>query len=191
MLDDPADQFPAYRANVESTFLQTLEQAPAFAERVRQGRREERFSGTAEMLNYFRTPYGPGWALVGDAGYHKDSITAQGSLTRFATRSCSQRQSTPVSPGRAASRQPWPSTNSSEIRRRSPQYDLACQFAMMAPPSPEQQLLFTALRGNQARDGAGSWVRLAGQFQSPSFSRPTTSGESRSRPGLGPASLVD
>ena len=24
------------------------------------------------------TPFGPGWALVGDAGYHKDQITAQG-----------------------------------------------------------------------------------------------------------------
>ena len=27
---------------------------------------------------YFRTPWGPGWALVGDAGYLKDPITAHG-----------------------------------------------------------------------------------------------------------------
>lgn len=33
--------------------------------------------GTA-VPNYFRKPYGPGWALVGDAGYNKDFITAQG-----------------------------------------------------------------------------------------------------------------
>ena len=30
------------------------------------------------MPNYFRKPFGPGWALVGDAGYNKDFITAQG-----------------------------------------------------------------------------------------------------------------
>src|SRR5262249_2210300 len=35
-------------------------------------------SGTAEMLNIFRQPVGAGWALMGDAGYHKDPITAQG-----------------------------------------------------------------------------------------------------------------
>ena len=28
-------------------------------------------------------PAGPGWALVGDAGYHKDPITAQGMLDAF------------------------------------------------------------------------------------------------------------
>jgi len=28
--------------------------------------------------NFFRKPYGPGWALIGDAGYNKDFITAQG-----------------------------------------------------------------------------------------------------------------
>ena len=33
--------------------------------------------------NYFRKPYGPGWALVGDAGYNKDFITAQGISDAF------------------------------------------------------------------------------------------------------------
>ena len=35
------------------------------------------------MRNFFRKPYGPGWALVGDAAYHKDSITAQGITDAF------------------------------------------------------------------------------------------------------------
>jgi flavin-dependent dehydrogenase len=34
--------------------------------------------GTADQPNYFRKPYGPGWALVGDAGYHRDFITGLG-----------------------------------------------------------------------------------------------------------------
>ena len=30
-----------------------------------------------ELPNFFRRSHGPGWALVGDAGYNKDPITAQ------------------------------------------------------------------------------------------------------------------
>jgi flavin-dependent dehydrogenase len=33
--------------------------------------------------NYFRKPFGKGWALVGDAGYNKDFITAQGIQDAF------------------------------------------------------------------------------------------------------------
>ncbi len=35
------------------------------------------------MPNFFRKPFGPGWALVGDAGYNKDFITAQGISDAF------------------------------------------------------------------------------------------------------------
>ena len=41
------------------------------------------FAGTS-VPNYFRKPYGPGWALVGDAGYNKDFITAQGIMDALA-----------------------------------------------------------------------------------------------------------
>ncbi len=55
--------------------------------RVRRARprrdREERVAGTVEVPNYFRKPYGPGWALVGDAGYNKDFITAMGITDAF------------------------------------------------------------------------------------------------------------
>ena len=44
--------------------------------------REARFVGAA-VPNYFRKPFGPGWALVGDAGYNKDFITAQGIQDAF------------------------------------------------------------------------------------------------------------
>jgi flavin-dependent dehydrogenase len=38
--------------------------------------------GTA-VPNFFRKPYAPGWALVGDAAYNKDFITAQGIQDAF------------------------------------------------------------------------------------------------------------
>jgi flavin-dependent dehydrogenase len=75
----PNREFHAFRADIEGNFLRTLaDAAPGLAERVRGGKREERFFGTADLPNFFRRPYGPGWALVGDAGYHRDPLTAQG-----------------------------------------------------------------------------------------------------------------
>ena len=73
----PFAEAQAYKTDIEANYLKTLELAPEFAERVRGATRVERFGGGA-VRNFFRTPFGPGWALVGDAGYNKDPITAQG-----------------------------------------------------------------------------------------------------------------
>jgi flavin-dependent dehydrogenase len=62
------DEFDTLRKDIEGTYLETLEIAPAFADRVRGAKREERYVGTA-VRGYLRKPFGPGWALVGDAGY--------------------------------------------------------------------------------------------------------------------------
>ena len=39
--------------------------------------------GTADVPNFFRKPWGPGWALVGDAGYMKDPMTGLGIADAF------------------------------------------------------------------------------------------------------------
>jgi flavin-dependent dehydrogenase len=51
---------------------------PDVAQRVRNGHREERFYGATNLPNFLRKPIGPGWALVGDAGCHKDPYMALG-----------------------------------------------------------------------------------------------------------------
>lgn len=79
----PVAQFPMWRADIEGCFLNTMSLVPELADRIRQGKREERFLGSANLPGYFRKPYGPGWALVGDAGYHKDPINAQGISDAF------------------------------------------------------------------------------------------------------------
>ena len=78
----PYAESQAYKADVEGNYLRTLELVPEFADRVRAATREERFSG-GSVPNFFRRPYGPGWVLVGDAGYNKDPITAQGISDAF------------------------------------------------------------------------------------------------------------
>ena len=79
----PYGQFHTIRENIERNYMETIDGVPGLAERVRAGRREERFYGTADLANLFRKPFGPGWALVGDAGYHKDPITALGISDAF------------------------------------------------------------------------------------------------------------
>jgi len=76
-------EFDAYRSDIENNYMNTFNIAPAFGDRVRNARREARFAGTAHVPNLFRKPYGDGWALVGDAGYHKDPTTASGISDAF------------------------------------------------------------------------------------------------------------
>lgn len=83
MVNWPARDFAAVRADIERHVFQALELAPDFLARVREGRREEKWYGTAGLPGYFRKPFGEGWALVGDASYNKDPITAQGISDAF------------------------------------------------------------------------------------------------------------
>jgi flavin-dependent dehydrogenase len=77
------EHFPEYRAAIEETFFWILDASPSFAAKMRRGRREERWMGTADVPNFFRRPWGPGWALVGDAGYMKDPTTGLGIADAF------------------------------------------------------------------------------------------------------------
>jgi flavin-dependent dehydrogenase len=72
----PIGEWPAYRANIEATYLAGLD--PLLLSRVQKGQRATAFKGTHRLLNFFRDCAGPGWALVGDAAYHRDPLTGMG-----------------------------------------------------------------------------------------------------------------
>ncbi len=106
------------------------------------------------MPNYFRRPYGPGWALVGDAGYNRDFITAQGIMDAFRDAELCATALHEV----LSERRPFEEAMGEYQRTRDatvkPMYDLTCQFATLEPPPPELQRLFAAIPGNQqAADG--------------------------------------
>ncbi|HEY4460795.1 MAG TPA: NAD(P)/FAD-dependent oxidoreductase [Pseudonocardiaceae bacterium] len=71
-----ADALPHYLANIKQT-------APDLYARVQDGQRIGRLFGTGDQRNFFRQATGPGWALVGDAGHHKDSISGRGITDAF------------------------------------------------------------------------------------------------------------
>jgi 2-polyprenyl-6-methoxyphenol hydroxylase-like FAD-dependent oxidoreductase len=70
------DAMAAYLANIQAT-------APSLWQRLTDATMAERLYGTGDQRNFFRRANGPGWALVGDAGHHKDSINAHGITDAF------------------------------------------------------------------------------------------------------------
>lgn len=79
----PASQLKTIRADIESHVMRAVDSVLGLSDRVRDGRREERFRGATDVPNFIRKPYGPGWALVGDAGCHKDPYMALGVCDAF------------------------------------------------------------------------------------------------------------
>ncbi|HZM93595.1 MAG TPA: FAD-dependent monooxygenase [Vicinamibacterales bacterium] len=79
----PMEEFERFRRDIERQFMKTVDLVPDFAERVRAARRVERFYGCADLPNFYRKPYGSGWALIGDAGLHKDPFLALGICDGF------------------------------------------------------------------------------------------------------------
>jgi flavin-dependent dehydrogenase len=72
------ERFDEVRSDPARAFASAIASAPELHDRLASGTREERFIGTGDVPIFFRKPFGPGWALVGDAGYYRDPVTAQG-----------------------------------------------------------------------------------------------------------------
>jgi 2-polyprenyl-6-methoxyphenol hydroxylase-like FAD-dependent oxidoreductase len=149
----PYAEFAENKKDIEGHYLQTIDLAPAFAERLRGAKREARFTGMA-VPNYFRKPYGPGWVLVGDAGYNRDFITGQGMMDAFHDAElCAAALDSVFSGAR-----PFDHAMSAYQRARDARvksmYEFTCQLATLEPPPPEMQQLFSAIHGKQnAMDG--------------------------------------
>ena len=81
-----AELAPVMAAGAERTaaWLAALDgSVPELARTVRQGTITAPLRGYAALPNHLRRPSGPGWALVGDAGYHRDPITGHGMTDAF------------------------------------------------------------------------------------------------------------
>jgi flavin-dependent dehydrogenase len=129
----PYAELAENRKDIEGNYLKTIRLAPAFADRLRGARREARFAGAA-VPNYFRKPYGPGWAGIldefRDAELCADAIDAALSGTR-----------------------PFEDAMGDYHRTRDAQvkamYDFTCELATLGPPPPDVQRLLGAVHGNR------------------------------------------
>ncbi len=67
-----------YHADVDGTYREVISRAPDLARRLNDARRATPFKGTSKLPNFYRRSFGKGWALVGDAAYHRDPLTGMG-----------------------------------------------------------------------------------------------------------------
>ena len=79
----PHEEFRQVRTDIEGSFHAALKLVPGLHEAVESGRRVQRFAGTGDLPNLYRESAGPGWALAGDAGHHKDPSTGMGMSDAF------------------------------------------------------------------------------------------------------------
>lgn len=145
-----AADFARLGPDIEAEYFAGLDAtAPGLAMRVRAGQREERWLRGC-VPNFFRRPYGPGWALVGDAGYTKDPCTAAGITDAFRD---AELLASAIDDG-LSGRRPLDAALAEYERQRNmiarPFYEFICGLATFAPPPPEMARVFAALRTNQA-----------------------------------------
>jgi 2-polyprenyl-6-methoxyphenol hydroxylase-like FAD-dependent oxidoreductase len=149
MVNWPARDFRTVRADIEGHVWRALEGAPDFAARVRGGRREEKWYGTAGVRGYFRKPFGPGWALAGDAGYNRDPITAQGISDAFIDADALAEAIGAGLSGTGSLDDLLAAHEAARNERVRPMFEFTTRLAALEPPPPEMAALFGALRGNQ------------------------------------------
>lgn len=75
----PPESWETFRADPEAYIRDAFAKwAPKAAPHMPAARCEERWFGMQGRKSYFRKPFGPGWALAGDAGFLKDPIMGTG-----------------------------------------------------------------------------------------------------------------
>ena len=171
----PVEEFHANRGDIEGNFFAAMDLAPEFAERVRAAKRESKFVGSAELPGYFRKPFGPGWVLLGDAGYHKNPITAMGINDAFRDAELVAGALDDAFAGRRSYEEGMTDYQQARDHEALPVYEFTDEFAQLQPPPPEMQQLLGAMRGNQ--DAMDAFVSVqANTLPAPEFFAPENVG---------------
>jgi flavin-dependent dehydrogenase len=167
----PYAQFEVNRKDYEANYLQMFDFAPAFAERLRGAHRETRLKAVGDLRGFFRKPYGPGWALVGDAGYHKDPITAFGITDAFRDAEAASSAIDDSLSGRRSYEDAMAAWHQARDAESLPVYGFTCDFAKIEPPPLEMLQLIGAV--SQSAEASDDFVSvMAGTLPAPEFFAP-------------------
>lgn len=168
----PRAQYAENKRDIEGNYLGAIDLVPQLAERVRGGRRETRIVGTGDMPNAFRRPYGPGWALVGDAGYVRDPCTAQGITDSFLD---AERLSEAAAKALGGKDFETPMREYQQSRDTAvrPMFDFTCRLAAMEPLPLFLRTLFRAVQSDQQLMDTFMGV-VAGTVSPPDFFGPSS-----------------
>jgi flavin-dependent dehydrogenase len=170
----PYAEFEANKRNVEACYLAAFDRAPEVAERIRGATREAPFRGAA-VPNYFRKPFGPGWALVGDAGYNKDPITAWGISDGFRSAELCAAALAESFGGARTFDEAMSAYQQARDEHSLPMFELTCGFATLEPPPPDMAMLLQATAARQETQDQFASM-MAGSLPVSSFFAPENVG---------------
>ena len=138
----PDEEFHEFRKDIESNFKKVIDGNPSLAEKMKDAKREERFVGTNDQPNFFRKPYGNGWALVGDAGYHRDFATGLGIMDAFRDSQLLADAIDEGFSGRGLLEEAMAGYQRTRDEIAEPLYELTTQLVSGDAPKPEQFLAY-------------------------------------------------
>jgi len=164
----PQAEAAQVKQDLQGNYLREV--SAALGDRLDGGRQETRVVGEG-VPNRFRMPYGPGWALVGDAGYAKDPVTAQGITDAFRDAELCADALDVVWRGGRGYGEALGEYQRHRDERVLAMYEFTGRLAdLAAPPPPEMRQLLGAIAGQQkAMDEFASM--FAGALPLPEFSR--------------------
>jgi flavin-dependent dehydrogenase len=138
------EDFDEFRSGHAAAFEARVRRLPDMARRMQNAHLEGKLIGFKGIDNYFRKPYGPGWALTGDAGYLKDPITGLGIGDAF-----EQAFMLAEALGAWFDGADWEATMSGFQQKRDqtvkPMYDATLDYARMRDVGPAEQALLRAV----------------------------------------------
>jgi 2-polyprenyl-6-methoxyphenol hydroxylase-like FAD-dependent oxidoreductase len=141
----PADEASAFRADAEGLCMKSLDLAGDLGERVRNARLVGKFRGTSDLPNFFRRPYGPNWALVGDAGAVMDPISGQGISQALCDAQLLSDALSKAFEGPESFETALTDYERRRNRRALPIYKLTIDMASFRAMRPEEKVFFRAL----------------------------------------------
>ncbi len=142
---------------------------------LRAGRRAEPYYGTADLPNFFRKPFGPGWALVGDAGCHKDPYLALGISDAFRDAEFLAEAVDDGSSGKRQMDEVFADYESRRNKATRPDYREDLQAARLEALPPEAAYLRAALR-RRPEDATRFAMAQEGMIDREEFFRPENIG---------------
>ena len=142
-LEIQPEEFEELRSGHAAAFEARVRRLPDLARRMQNAKLEGKLMGVKGVENHFRKPYGPGWALTGDAGYLKDPSTGSGIGDAI-----EQSYMLAEALGAWFDGSDWEATMSAFQQRRDktmkPMYDATIEFTRMRDVGPAEEALLKA-----------------------------------------------
>jgi flavin-dependent dehydrogenase len=132
----PADEADVFTEDRAGDFMRLLRRtAPALADRVERAGLTGPIRGAVRVPAHVRQAVGSGWALVGDAGYHRDPITGHGITDAFRDAELLARRLGPALLGEVAEDEAMAAYADDRYRAMAPLFDTTSRLAEYPPVS--------------------------------------------------------